>query len=132
MLTIKKFSAENDFEYRKEQDMYKYLYENGFNYLFPDLLKSDDEKNILVTDRCMGDLKTFVELRRQDRNPDGPLTDLELLFVFEFLADAMSELWMNARIYLCNLKVENILLYNPVRGKGQYRLKFSNIGSIYC
>ena len=44
--------------------MYKHIKQCGCGDLFLDLLENDDDKNILVMERGMCDLKTFVQLRR--------------------------------------------------------------------
>jgi hypothetical protein len=44
--------------------MYKQVKHSGCGDLFLGLLEYDDEKNILVMERGMCDLKTFVQLRR--------------------------------------------------------------------
>ncbi len=44
--------------------MYKYIKQCDCGNLFLGLLENDDDKNILVMERGMCDLKTFVQLRR--------------------------------------------------------------------
>jgi hypothetical protein len=45
--------------------MYKHLNQCGCGNLVLGLLENDDDKNILVMERGMCDLKTFVQLRRE-------------------------------------------------------------------
>ncbi len=69
--------------------MYKHLKSSGCDDLVLGLLEHDDDKNILVMERGMCDLKTFAELRREAGNLDGPITEIEVLFVMEYVAKAM-------------------------------------------
>jgi hypothetical protein len=64
MLVLKRFKEQDKIGYQRERDMYNYVKQSGCGDLFLGLLEYDDEKNILVMERGMCDLKTFVELRR--------------------------------------------------------------------
>jgi hypothetical protein len=55
-------------------------------------------------ERGVCDLKTFAELRRESKHPDGLLTAHEVLLVMEYTATAMQKLWANAKVCLCDLK----------------------------
>jgi hypothetical protein len=63
MLVIKRFSEKNKTTYQRERDMYKHLRKCGCGDLVLGLLENDDDKNILVMERGMCDLKRFAGLR---------------------------------------------------------------------
>ncbi len=72
--------------------MYKHLKKCGCDNLFLSLLENDYDKNILVMERGMCDLKTFVQLRREEENIDGPITAMEIFLIMEYVANAMQRL----------------------------------------
>jgi hypothetical protein len=83
--------------------MYKHLKQCSFGDLFLGLLKNDDDdKTILVMERGMCDLKTFVQLLRDEGNIDGPITAREIFLIMEYVANAMQSLWKEARLCLCD------------------------------
>jgi hypothetical protein len=84
--------------------MYKYLKQSGCGDLVLGLLENDDNKNILVMERGMCDLKTFVQLRREEGNIDGPITAMEIFLIMEYVANAMQRLWNVAGLCLCDTK----------------------------
>jgi hypothetical protein len=61
-------------------------------------------------ERGICDLQTFAELRREADHPDGPLTAAEVLLVMEYVATAMQRLWTKAKLSLCDIKEQNILI----------------------
>jgi hypothetical protein len=69
--------------------MYKHLNQCGCGDLVLGLLENDDDKNILVMERGMCDLKTFVLLRQEEGNIDGPITAMEVFLIMEYVANAM-------------------------------------------
>ncbi len=64
MLVIKRFSDSHKSAYQRERDMYDHLKQCDCGDLVLGLLEHDDDKNILVMERGMCDLETFVQLRR--------------------------------------------------------------------
>jgi hypothetical protein len=87
MLVIKRFSDKHKTDYQRERDMYKHLKQCGCGDLVLGLLENDDDdENILVMERGMCDLKTFVELRRKEGNTDGPITAVEVFLIMEYVA----------------------------------------------
>ncbi len=104
MLVIKRFKEQDKTDYQRERDMYNHVKQSGCGDLFLGLLEYDDEKNILVMERGMCDLKTFVQLRREKGNIDGPITASEVLLVMEYVANAMQRLWKDAGLCLCDTK----------------------------
>jgi hypothetical protein len=64
MLVIKRFTDKNKAVYQRERDMYRHLNQFFCGDLVLGLLKDDDDKNILVMERGVCDLKKFIELRR--------------------------------------------------------------------
>ncbi len=90
--------------------MYKHLKKCGCGDLFLGLLENDDDKNILVMERGMCDLKTFVQLRREKGNIDGPITAREVFLIMEYVANAMQRLWKEVGLCLCDTKESNILI----------------------
>ncbi len=84
--------------------MYNHVKQSGCGDLFLDLLEYDDEKNILVMERGRCDLKTFVELRREKGNVDGPITASEVLLIMDYVTNAMQRLWKDAGLCLCDTK----------------------------
>jgi hypothetical protein len=69
--------------------MYKYLKKCSCGDLVLGLLENDDDKNILVMERGICDLKKFVQLRREEGNIDGPITAMEVFLIMEYVANAM-------------------------------------------
>jgi hypothetical protein len=90
--------------------MYKHIRQCGCGDLVLGLIKNDDDKNILVMERGMCDLKTFVHLRREEGNIDGPITAMEVFLIMEYVTNAMQRLWREAGLCLCDTKEENILI----------------------
>ncbi len=86
MLVIKRFSDKHKTDYQRERDMYNHLKQCGCGDLVLGLLKHDDNKNILVMERGMCDLKKFVQLRREEGNVDGPITAMEVFLIMEYVA----------------------------------------------
>ncbi len=84
--------------------MYKYINKRGCGDLFLGLLENDDDKNILVMERGMCDLKTFAQLRHEEGNIDGPITAAEVVLIMEYVANAMQRLWNEAGMCLCDTK----------------------------
>jgi hypothetical protein len=84
--------------------MYIHVKQSGCGDLFLGLLEYDDEKNIIVIERGRCDLKTFVQLRREEGNIDGPITASEVLIIMEYVANAMQRLWNQAGLCLCDTK----------------------------
>jgi hypothetical protein len=84
--------------------MYNHVKQSGCGDLFLGLLEYDDEKNILVMERGRCDLKTFVELRREKGNVDGPITASEVLLIMDYVTNAMQRLWKDAGLCLCDTK----------------------------
>jgi hypothetical protein len=110
MLVIKRFSIEHKTDYIRELGMYKHLKQCGCGDLVLGLLENDDDKNILVMERGMCDLKTFVQLRCEEANMDGPITVMEIFLIMEYVANAMQRLWKEAGLCLCDTKESNILI----------------------
>ncbi len=52
----------------------------------------------------MCDLKTFVQLRREEGNIDGPITAMEVFLIMEYVAQAMQRLWREAGLCLGDTK----------------------------
>jgi hypothetical protein len=84
--------------------MYKHVNQCGCGDLVLSLLEYDDDQNILVMERGMCDLKTFVQLRREEANIDGPITAMEVFLIMEYVANAMKRLWKEAELCLCDTK----------------------------
>ncbi len=84
--------------------MYNHVKKTGCGDLFLGLLEYDDEKNMLVMERGRCDLKTFVQLRHEKENIDGPITASEVLLIMEYVANAMQRLWKEAGLCLCDTK----------------------------
>jgi hypothetical protein len=84
--------------------MYKYINKRGCGDLFLGLLENDDNNNILVMERGMCDLKTFVQLRQEEGNIDGPITAIEIFLIMDYVANAMQRLWSEAGLCLCDTK----------------------------
>jgi hypothetical protein len=55
-------------------------------------------------ERGMCDLKTFVQLRREEGNIDGPITAMEVFLIMEYVAQAMQRLWREAGLCLGDTK----------------------------
>jgi hypothetical protein len=66
--------------------MYKHLKQCGCDDLVLGLLENYDDKNILVMERGMCDLKTFAQLRHEEGNIDGPITAMEVFLIMEYVA----------------------------------------------
>ena len=131
MLVIKHFL--NGFaDYRRERDMYIHLKKSACDDLVLNLLEQDDEFKILVMERGICDLRTFAELRREQDNPDGPLSAGEILLVLEYIANAMHRLWTHAKLCLCDMKEQNILIKYSAEGLGGYKPILTDLGAAYC
>jgi hypothetical protein len=84
--------------------MYKHLKQCGCDDLVLGLIENDDDRNILVMERGMCDLKKFVQLRNEEGNIDGPITVIEVFLIIEYVANAMQRLWREAGLCLCDTK----------------------------
>jgi hypothetical protein len=84
--------------------MYKHVNKCGCGDLVLGLLENDDDKNILVMERGMCDLKTFVQLRCEEGNIDGPITAMEIFLIMEYVANDMQRLCNEAGLCLCDTK----------------------------
>jgi hypothetical protein len=133
MLVIKEFKS-NDAEedYRRELDTYILLNEYGCGDLILKLIEFNDEKNILIIERGICDLQTFVKLRQEPGNPDGSLTPAELLLIMEYVATAMMRLWKDLQLCLCDTKEQNILIVYSSQGLGGYMPILTDLGAAYC
>ncbi len=104
MLVVKKFDKIHKRDYQRERDMYMYIKRTDCGDLFLNLIKNGDDKNILIMERGICDLKKFAELRREADNTDGPITPLEIIVIMEYVAEAMHRLWRDAGVCLCDNK----------------------------